>query len=234
MNVALKLVLVALSLVLSACAPLGMAPIIKSAVPVDQPLTPAAIYIPDCKDTSSGGFLGFMGASDRALGDGICANLWTAAQSRFSVSPDKYVVLPLKMNGPDAEHLQIEPDYEAEQKLGAKYRVVFRKPASYRQTRDAGPNATVSSIEAAVSFSISDAKSGEFINSMGFQVPGSGPRGAKYIVDRVANGLEGPRCDAYYFNSLSFKSALQEIPHCETFSLPERTVVSDDDDDEDD
>ena len=43
---------------------------------------------------------------------------------------------------------------------------------------------------------------------------------AGYLMDRLAGGLLGPRCAAYCFNSFSVKSALQEIPVCQTFSLP--------------
>ena len=215
-----------LLLILSGCAPLGQAPLIKSAVPPEQPLVPVAIYVPNCEHESSHGLFAIMGAADRALGEGICAALWPAAIARFSSDRSHFIVLHSRKISEGAGPFEIQPDLVSEKAIEAKYRIVLGRPASFRRMESIGggggapAQGTREWVEASMSFSVIDIATGKTLDYVALKPEGSGLRGAENIVDRLARGLSGPRCPSYYFNNLSFKSALQKVPVCYTFALP--------------
>lgn len=195
----------AASILLSGCGEAVREP----PVPLDQPLLPATIYVPDCPTES--GFLGFLGGADAAPGVATCRAMHDALVTDLRHVVDRVKLVDYKV-AKDAERFAVEPDKAAEASIGSKYRIVLM-PAMSSRVR----SGYMEYVATSMAVGVFDAGSGEQIGDAGFHTNNAGLAGAEEMTRLLAKGLAGPRCEV--LNIYSLRTATHKGPECTSFIL---------------
>ncbi|MGY3231582.1 hypothetical protein ACVWWJ_003066 [Luteibacter sp. HA06] len=198
--------------------------VIKPPVPLDESLLPATIYVPDCP-LNDEGFLGFMGAMDRAMGESACrAMLLALADKAQGMSGEvNFVTYKVDLKAPKP----VEPDKTAEASVHSRYRVILSPAQSSRVYQD-----HISYVAANQAFSVIDTATATVVGRGSVKASPGGMPGATDAAATLLAGLRGNRCEL--LNALSARTAFHALhaPKCTTFALY-RFHPDDEEDDED-
>ena len=209
------LFLAALALCIGLMAGCGQV-LTKPIVPVDVPLAPAVIYVPDCTAPQSGA-LAVMGAADRAWGEGLCRSLWSALKARISTENGRYALAHIVPKEGDPE---FSPDLALEHAIGAHYRIVLQQPRSYISSIYM-PNGHTEQLVAEMPLSIINAKTNEWLASIALTPHGEAAQGAWSLADELVRGLDGPRCaPVHLYSFVDTDGMAADGGNCKTFRLP--------------
>ena len=218
----LRLGVPSLAAVLLFVAGCGQA-VIKPPLPLDESLLPATIYVPDCP-LDDDGFLGFVGAMDRAMGESACRAMASALRVKAQGMDGKvnFVGYKVDLKAPKP----VEPDTGVEASIGSRYRVVLPPARSNRVYQD-----HLSYVAANQSFSVFDTATGTLVGRGSVKASPGGVPGATSAAETLLAGLRGNRCEL--LNAFSARTAFHALsaPKCTTFAL--YPVNRDDDEDED-
>jgi hypothetical protein len=199
--------------------------VIKPPLPLDESLLPATIYVPDCP-LDDDGFLGFVGAMDRAMGESACRQMGAALITKAQGMDGKvnFVNYKVDLKAPKP----VEPDKGVEASIGSRYRVVLPPARSNRVYQD-----HVSYVAANQSFSVFDTATGTLVGRGSVKASPGGVPGATSAAETLLAGLRGNRCEV--LNAFSARTAFHALsaPKCTTFALYPVNRDDDEDDEED-
>jgi hypothetical protein len=207
------------ALLLSACGP----EMLKPAIPLDVSLTPMAIYLLPCTEDKKG-FLGFMGAADRAPGEATCSLMWTSLQRQVAAMKGRHVLLHV---GKEIDASNFEPDLAAEKELGAAYRVILTPPRSYRTGQSDGGGGRMEWVQTEMQARFVSIADGKELGTVSLNGRSSPVDMANDFSSRIVKGIEGPRCQP--INGYSIKATLKNAfskGNCDSLTL--RAVNEDD------
>lgn len=183
-------------------------------VPLDQPLLPATVYVPDCPHDD-----GFLGAMDRAPGSEVCASMLSAMTQEALTYNDAVRVVTYKAT-PGAPRFTVTPDADAEVTNHSRYRVVMMPAWSSRQSAPAAPGTTMTTLGISLVFAVVDVATGVTVGQANLSPTRGGDLGAAELAHTLLAGLRGHRCEV--LNHWSFAGAVHNSfggQTCETYTL---------------
>lgn len=204
----------AISLCLAGC---GTA-LRRPGLPIDQPLTPVAIYFQPC-------LLSVPTHSDMLAGYVLCHSLPAALEARLVAGGQKYQLIPTL----DRTGQVVTPDRAREKAMGARYRLIVERPESSRVTSPTapgpGPQIILSHLEAFVSLRVENAKTDALLGTGLIHMPVARDLDAAFA-QRIVRGLAGPRCESV--NNWSLAGAFHSSfgAKCESFSIDDDSDLS--------
>lgn len=203
----LRPVLAAASILLAGCG----APVKEPPVPLDQPLLPATIYVPDCANDG-----GFLAGAESAPGREICRLMAVALMTSMSgldgqANVTGYVSKEGRGHVGFTGHLQapeMTPDLAAEAHVRSKYRIVLAPASSGFEPAGGGMRMVGTSLK----FVVFDVASGEMIGDARLDTWGVGLAGALELAGPLVRGLQGHRCEV--LNKFTVKTATHKSSPC--------------------
>jgi hypothetical protein len=200
------------ALLLSACGP----EMLKPAIPLDVSLTPTAIYLLPCAEDKKG-FLGFLGAADRAPGEATCSLMWMALQRQVAGMKGRHVLLHVEK---ESDASNFEPDLAAEKDVGAAYRVILTPPKSYRTGQSDGGGGRMEWVQTSMQARFVSIADGKDLGKVWLNGRSSPIDMANDFSSRIVKGIEGPRCQPVngYSIKATFKNAFSK-GGCDSLTL---------------
>jgi hypothetical protein len=205
---------IAAALCLAGCG----AAVRRPGVPIDQPLTPVAIYLQPCLQEPPK-------RDDALAGELLCRSLPFALQAELTGRKLDYRLIPA--SGGDGE--SVTPDRAMEQSMGAHYRLIVERPTSSLVTSAVGPDqapySITSHLEAFVGLRIENVQSDAPVGTGLIHMLVSRDLPAAFA-RRIVNGLTGPRCESVNRWSLAGAFHSSFGAKCESFSIDDDSDLS--------
>lgn len=210
----LAALLVGVSILLAGC---GEA-VKRAPVPLDQPLTPATIYVPTCPLNEHTGLFDGRASQDFEFGRGNCEAMGLVLARELEPAFGKVrIVQYTRAKG--AEPFAVEPDKATEAAIGSRYRIVLM-PAYGTRMRTPGVTQygrVDKDVSTWVDFAVIATATGQQIGKASLFTMKGAPDGAQEIGHLIAQGTTGPRCQA--LNQYSMRAFSHVFDGCKSFAL---------------
>jgi hypothetical protein len=202
----------------------------RAPVPLDQPLTPATIYLPTCPPNEHTGLFDSRAAQDFEFGHGNCEAMGLVLTRELAPVFDKVRIVQYTPSR-DADRFAVKPDKATEAAIGSRYRIVLL-PAYASRTRTPGVQQygkVEKEVSTWVDFAVFSTATGQRIGEASLYSMNGAPSGAQEIGHLIALGVKGPRCQA--LNKYSMRAFSHAFDGCQSFALYPVDVDQAEDDD---